>query len=78
MIDVQVHMRHVRRKPPYGADLCSTGTKAWFAAHGLDFRSFLANGLPASVLEALNDELANRVVAVARKEHADMQEPGHG
>lgn len=58
--DVLVTIAHVR-----AAGLCVHGTRAWFARQGLDFRAFLARGLPASVLLATGDAMAARVVEVA-------------
>lgn len=41
---------------------CVRGAGQWFALQGLDFKAFLKNGLPASVLLATGDELARQVV----------------
>ena len=60
--DVLVTIAHVR-----AAGLCVHGTRTWFARQGLDFRDFLARGLPASVLLATGDAMARRVVEVARR-----------
>lgn len=65
--DVTVTIAHVR-----AAGLCVHGTRTWFARQGLDFRDFLARGLPASVLLATGDAMAQRVVEVARR---DAEEP---
>jgi len=65
--DVTVTIAHVR-----AAGLCVHGTRTWFARHGLDFRAFLARGLPASVLLATGDAMAARAVEVARR---DAEEP---
>lgn len=67
---IMVHMRHVRDKGDFGANLCTRGARAWFDTNGLDFRDFLDNGLPIETLEALHDALADRVCAAARREHA--------
>ena len=64
--DVIVTIDHVR-----AAGLCVHGARTWFARHGLDFRAFLANGLPASVLLATGDAMAARVVDVARQCHEE-------
>jgi len=61
-----VTIDHVR-----AAGLCVHGTRTWFARHGLDFRDFLANGLPASVLLATGDAMAQRVVEIARRAHEE-------
>lgn len=65
--DVLVTIAHVR-----AAGLCVHGTRTWFARQGLDFRAFLARGLPASVLLATGDAMAQRVVEVACR---DAEEP---
>lgn len=48
------------------ARMCSRGTRAFFARHGLDWQSFLKAGLPAEALEATGDAMALQVVEVAR------------
>lgn len=42
---------------------CVAGAKRWFELRGLDFRSFVRDGIPASKLLAVDDELARQVVA---------------
>ena len=69
---IQVHIRHIRAPAPVGANLCVRGARAWFEQYGLDFRSFLEEGLPVEVLEATQDAFAMRVCAAARAEHARM------
>ncbi|MES0875082.1 hypothetical protein [Sinimarinibacterium thermocellulolyticum] len=64
--DVLVTIAHVR-----AAGLCVHGTRTWFARQGLDFRAFLARGLPASTLLATGDAMAQRVVEVARQCHEE-------
>lgn len=64
--DVLVTIAHVR-----AAGLCVHGTRTWFARHGLDFRTFLSQGLPASSLLATGDAMAARVVEVARQGHEE-------
>ena len=46
--------------------LCVNGSRAWFERHGLDFRTFLRDGLDAETLLATNDAMALRVVEHAR------------
>lgn len=41
---------------------CAAGARTWFDAHDLDFRDFLAHGLPAATLLATDDGLAEQVV----------------
>lgn len=62
---VIVTMKHVR-----AARLCSRGARAWFASYDLPWSTFLAEGLPADVLEATGDPLAAKAVAAAREEAA--------
>ncbi len=62
MTDPQVYVQHVR-----ACNLCMKGARAWFDKHGLDFRAFVLQGYPASVIESLRDELGNRVAAKARE-----------
>lgn len=64
--DVLVTIAHVR-----AAGLCVHGTRTWFARQGLDFRDFLARGLPASVLLATGDAMAARAVEVAQARHEE-------
>ncbi len=61
--DVIITIDHVR-----AAGYCVAGARAWFARHGLDFRAFLAHGLPAAVFLATGDAQALRLVAYARAE----------
>ena len=61
MTTVIVTMRHIRQ-----ARMCSRGTRAFFARHGLDWSQFLSEGLPAEKFEATGDAMALRVVEVAR------------
>ncbi len=63
MEEPRVHFRHVRK-----AKLCARGARAWFRQRGLDYAAFVADGLPVSEIEALNDALGNRVAAIARQE----------
>ena len=44
---------------------CVSGIRDWFAAHDLDFRGFVRNGIAAEDLLATGDDLARRVVARA-------------
>lgn len=46
--------------------LCVAGSRAWFARHGLDFRAFLQEGLPAADILATGDAMALRAVERAR------------
>lgn len=58
---VVVTMQHVR-----AARMCSAGTRAFFARHGLDWAEFLRVGIAAEQLEATGDAMAMIVCEVAR------------
>lgn len=49
--------------PPAG--LCVTGARDWFAEHNLDFREFIREGTPISVMRATECPLAERACVVA-------------
>lgn len=65
MSDTIVTVNDVR-----AARLCTAGGRAWFARHGLDWMAFLRDGLPASVILATGDAMAERAVEAARKREA--------
>lgn len=48
------------------AGFCARGMKTWFDARGLDFRTFLKEGMAIEDAAALNDALAERVIARRR------------
>ena len=56
-----VTMRDIR-----AAKMCSSGTRAFFKRHGLDWHSFLKEGIQAELLESTGDAMAIRLVEVAR------------
>ncbi|PZR90346.1 MAG: hypothetical protein DI537_19210 [Stutzerimonas stutzeri] len=62
----QVTIKHIR-----AAKLCASGTREFFAKHGLPWNEFLERGVPVEALEATGDALAFRVTAIARKEESD-------
>lgn len=49
------------------AGLCVAGSRTWATRYNLDFRDFLKNGLPESVLAELNDPFADRAIAAAHR-----------
>jgi hypothetical protein len=61
-----IYMKHIR-----SSELCARGARRWFEANGLSWDDFLSNGIAAEEVEKIGDALANRVVAIARKEQAD-------
>lgn len=46
---------------------CGRGARAWFQSHGLDFRSFLKDGVDSEVLRATGDARALAVVKHAER-----------
>lgn len=65
-------MAHLRSVPYFkrGAGFCATHSRNWFNKHGLDFRAFVRDGLPASAFEATGCGLAEALVHWARSEAA--------
>ncbi|MGE4459095.1 MAG: hypothetical protein AB7D31_07505 [Stenotrophomonas sp.] len=49
------------------AGFCRDKSKAFFRRHGLDWRGFVRDGIPASQLEATGDGLALALVAWAKE-----------
>ena len=49
------------------AGFCRSKSREWFRAHGLDWRNFVAHGIPAETLEATGDGLALALVKWARE-----------
>ena len=45
---------------------CNRGAREWFARHQLDWSQFIDQGLPAPLLLATGDSMAEEVVAAAR------------
>lgn len=66
-----VRIEDVRAVP-----LCTRGARRWFDGYGLDFRDFLINGIAAETLAALDDALANRVIAAAEARAAETRNDG--
>lgn len=44
---------------------CNRGAREWFARHQLDWSQFIDQGLPAPLLLATGDSMAEEVVAAA-------------
>ena len=59
--DLMIKMEHVRL-----AGMCSSGARAFFKKHNLDWNEFLERGISAKKLEPTKDAMALRVVEVAR------------
>ena len=64
MSEVKVTMRHIRQ-----ATMCSRGARAFFQRHGLDWETFLREGLDADLIRATGDAMAMRVADIAEAEH---------
>lgn len=45
---------------------CNRGARQFFARHGLDWRAFLAQGLPAESFERTGDAMALKLVKHAK------------
>lgn len=82
--DLVVTRRHLLTVPYYNArpGFCRDKSKAWARRHGIDWRSFLRQGIPASRLEATGDAFALALVRWARecesRERAAALEHAHG
>lgn len=46
---------------------CSRGLRAFFAENSLDWNEFRERGLPAVVIEAVDDAMAQRAARIARE-----------
>jgi len=58
-----IYMSHIRR-----SGMCSKGTRDFFKKHGMNWCTFIKQGLPASEFEKTGDAMALHVVEVARGE----------
>jgi hypothetical protein len=69
-----VRIRHVRQ-----ANLCASGTRAWFQRYNIDYTHFLKHGIDAEVLIATGDHFAHVVVEKAKAEEgAQLKEAKNG
>ena len=64
---MQIHVHHLYSVPNFngGTGYCAEGCRTWFAAHGLSWADFVANGIDEAQLAATGDELAHRAIAHA-------------
>lgn len=62
MTDILVTHSDMRR-----LGYCNRGARDWFARHQLDWSQFIDLGLPAPLLLATGDSMAEDVVAAARE-----------
>jgi arsenate reductase-like glutaredoxin family protein len=54
--------------------LCARGAREWFAAHNLDFRDFLQNGMNVERIEAIDDHFAQMVAQHVRNKHNEVND----
>jgi len=57
---MKIRMEHIRQ-----AKMCSRGTRDFFKKHGLDWDTFLKEGIDEEELLGTGDEMARQVVEVA-------------
>lgn len=64
-----VTTRHLFTIPGYSKrpGFCRSGARNWFRSHGIDWRSFVQDGVSAETLEATGDGLALALVKWARE-----------
>lgn len=63
-IEPRVYARHLR-----ACGYCLIpGGRDWAKHHGVDWRDFIKNGIPVSVLREVNDPMCQRVIAKAVQE----------
>ena len=69
MTDLIVTTRHLFTIPGYSRrrGFCRGKSRDWFERHGLDWRDFARNGIPAETLEATGDGMAIALVKWARE-----------
>ena len=79
---MQIYAHHLYSVPNFngGTGYCAAGCREWFAAHGLSWADFVANGIAEAALAATGDELAHRVIEHAHAVAAaqEPQEQPHG
>lgn len=46
---------------------CNRGAREFFARHGLDWAAFMREGIEASTLAAIDDDMARRAIEQAQK-----------
>lgn len=60
---IVVTVAHMRQ-----AKLCASGGREWAKRHGLDWSTFVREGYPVAVFDAIDDHYAQLVAAAARAE----------
>ena len=72
--ELRIWPRHLYSVPFSGrVGYCASGSRQWFAAHGLSWTDFVRDGIAADQLVATGDPLALALV-----EHAKEQERVNG
>jgi len=66
MDDLRVTIADVRK-----LGYCVSGQRRFAEQHGIDFKDFIRNGIPASTLLATDDDMARRAVMEARRRTQD-------
>lgn len=62
MTEDRITITDVRR-----AGHCAAGVRVWFEGHGLDFRTFLKDGISVEDLLSMKDGVADEVVRLTRE-----------
>ena len=54
----------------FRAGFCVSGIKDWLAERGVDYRTFVRDGLPGAEVEAFGDAMSDLALDQARKREA--------
>lgn len=75
---VLVTVQHLHSVPNFNgrSGFCARGAREWARRHGVDWASFVRDGVEADVLLATGDAMALRLVQHARAEQALVGEGG--
>ena len=70
-----IYVRHLYSLPNFrgGTGFCAQGSRDWFAAHGLSWADFVANGLDEAALAATGDAMALAVIEHAHSLHEQKE-----
>lgn len=60
---MRIRPAHVRR-----AGFCVAGVRRWARRHGVDWRKFLREGIPAGDLAHIEDPVVSHVVKIAEED----------
>ena len=72
-----VTVQHLHSVPNFNGSVgyCARGGRLWVQQQGLDWATFVRDGLPAELLEATGDPMAMRLVAHARAQQSAQLQP---